>query len=281
MKSLQVIDQNRTNDLTIYKERSNRLINLLVKKDSAELAKIGMEIMPSGKPDFEGIRNYPALQLTKGSGQEATSMNGIYLLIEDFCSSLNVKSNLSVEQMIECAGILFNDCGNYRLEDYYTMFEMAKRGKLGKVYERLDIEVLSNMKDAYDNIRYIEGCKILERKEQQRREMIEAQRIKNLSDSAINTTLDEKSIKQMFDIMNNEIKSEKQRIKEQDKQRKHEQFNAMRDHYAKINNVPVGQIKSSLYTSSDEDKIKANEHWIKSLNNRVYIKPKKRNHGKR
>lgn len=248
-------------------------------KATAELAKMNMEIMPNGQPDFEGMRNYPSLQTYKGGQQEADIMNSIFLIIKGFCESMNVKAGMTPEQIIECAGILFNDCGNYRLEDYYTMFEMAKRGKLGTVYERLDIEVISKMKDAYDSIRFVEGQKILWRKEEERRRLVEEDRQRRLSEGAIEISMNNDDWKENFKKLQKSAIEGREKIAADRDRKRHEEYDNMRNIYAKINNVPMGHIQKSLSVPDEETHKKLADEWNKTLNNRKYLKPK--SNGKR
>lgn len=82
----------------------------------------------------------------------------LFLLVQDFCMSFGVVRNMNEDQMIECADILLDECDNFRMEDYVMMFAMAKRDKLGvKIMDRLDIQVISQIHNAYSELRYEAG----------------------------------------------------------------------------------------------------------------------------
>lgn len=72
------------------------------------------------------------------------------ILIKDFCASLNVVRNMNEDQIIEAALVLLDECGNFRLQDYLMMFQLAKRGGLNiKILDRMDIQIITQMLDAY------------------------------------------------------------------------------------------------------------------------------------
>jgi hypothetical protein len=70
---------------------------------------------------------------------------------------------MNEDQMIDCASMLLDECGTFRLEDYQVMFTMAKRGKIGKIMDRLDISVISQLLDEYWTIRNEYGKREQER----------------------------------------------------------------------------------------------------------------------
>lgn len=114
-----------------------------------ELVAISRRLMPEGKPNYLGVIRYPMIKELIDAYGRKTIHKVLYLMVKDFCSSLNVVRNMNQEQMLECAAILLDDCGNFRLEDYTMMFSMGKRGHLIKIYDRLDISVITEMLDEY------------------------------------------------------------------------------------------------------------------------------------
>ena len=119
-------------------------------------AKMGMavtvsELMPAGKPDYKALLHSPQLsQLAQQRGRNEI-LKYLCILITDFCSSLNIKRGMSEEQVVEAAIMLLDECGDYRLEDYALMFNLAKRGKLGiELYQSVDILAISQIEQAYD-----------------------------------------------------------------------------------------------------------------------------------
>lgn len=111
------------------------------------------ELMPEGKPDLLGVRRFkPIRELIQDVGKKQM-LAMLVIIVKDFCSSLNVVRNMNEDQIIEAAAMLLDECENFRLEDYVVMFAMAKRGSLVKIYDRVDLQVISEIMDAYWLIR--------------------------------------------------------------------------------------------------------------------------------
>lgn len=114
-----------------------------------ELITIANELMPEGRPAFLQVVKYPKIRdLAKEVGK-STMLKALFLMVKDFCSSFNVVRNMNEDQMIECAAMLLEECDNFRMEDYMMMFHLAKRGKLIKVMDRIDLQMVSAMMDEY------------------------------------------------------------------------------------------------------------------------------------
>lgn len=121
-----------------------------------ELMQITNKLIPQGKVDFPSLRTFPTLaELSKIN--QADTAKSVFLLVKDFCGSLNVVRNMNEDQMIEAAGLLINECSNFRLEDYVVMFAMAKKGELINIRDRLDLQLISQMMDVYWSIRHETG----------------------------------------------------------------------------------------------------------------------------
>lgn len=130
-----------------------------------ELVARTSELMPKGEPNFGEVRYYPSIeQLTARAGRK-NMLKVLLLMIKDFCDSMNVVRNMDIGQMTECAGMLLDEAGNFRLEDYVMMFALGKRGRLVKIMDRVDIETVGKMIDAYWQYRDQQG-KILQEREQ-------------------------------------------------------------------------------------------------------------------
>lgn len=127
-----------------------------------QVAEVVSQLMPNGKPDLLATRNYPAIEKLKEQygGKHVRTM--IFLLVKNFCESFNVVRNMTEDQMIDAASYLFDECGNYRLEDYLLMFNMAKRGLIGKVLDRIDISVIAQIHTEFDAKRFVEGERAFE-----------------------------------------------------------------------------------------------------------------------
>src|SRR5205085_8339473 len=106
-------------------------------------------LMPAGNANFLDVIKYPMIiSLVRDHGKKRM-LKVIYLLVRDFCSSLNVVRNMNQDQMIEAASMLTEECGNFRLEDYAIMFSIGKRGELVKIYDRIDLSIITQMLDEY------------------------------------------------------------------------------------------------------------------------------------
>jgi len=114
-----------------------------------ELLARGSELLPAGKPKFLDVVKYPKIEDLITQHGKTTIQKVVFLMVKDFAGAFNVVRNLTEDQMIECAAMLLDECDNFRLEDYVMMFQMGKRGELVKVYDRIDISVITEMLDAY------------------------------------------------------------------------------------------------------------------------------------
>lgn len=135
----------------------DQLMQFIPKLDNPaekSLAKIQLmgavsELMPQGKPDYLGVVKYPMvkdLAVQMGAGNMLLMLSAI---VRDFCASVNVSRNMNGDQIVEAAAMLLDECGNFRLEDYVMMFTLAKRGELVKIYERVDLSVITEIMDRY------------------------------------------------------------------------------------------------------------------------------------
>lgn len=105
--------------------------------------------MPAGKPNFLAVINFPKIvDLVKEKGEPVVLLS-LSIMVRNFCGSLNVQRNMNEDQILETALMLLNECNNFRLEDYLMMFEMGKKGELVKIYERMDIGIITEMADIY------------------------------------------------------------------------------------------------------------------------------------
>lgn len=111
------------------------------------------QLVPQGEPAFPIIRQRPAIQVLLQEHGRKPLLKALYLLIRDFCSSVNVVRNMSEDQQLEAAAAMLDEAGNFRLEDYAAMFTLAKRGKLVKILDRVDMQIIGQMISAYDERR--------------------------------------------------------------------------------------------------------------------------------
>ncbi len=114
-----------------------------------ELIMITSDLMPAGKPSFLEVVKYPMIKTLIETEGKKKMLAIIVLMVKDFCGSLNVVRNMTEDQMIEAGVMLLDECDNFRLEDYTMMFALAKRGSLVKIMDRIDLQVITAMLDAY------------------------------------------------------------------------------------------------------------------------------------
>jgi len=107
------------------------------------------ELMPGGKPDYLSVINYPMIRVLLNQMDRQYLLFIISMLVRDYCSSVNVVRNMNEDQMIEAASMLIDECGNFRIEDYIMMFQMAKKGELVTLRDRVDLVVITAMLDKY------------------------------------------------------------------------------------------------------------------------------------
>jgi hypothetical protein len=122
-----------------------------------ELVTITGDLMPAGKPAFLDVVKYPMIKDLVVEHGRKTMLKVIFLLVKDFCSSLNLIRNMNEDQMIEAASMLIDECDNFRLEDYTIMFSMGKRGELARIFDHVDIQVITQMLDEYWRRRHKAG----------------------------------------------------------------------------------------------------------------------------
>lgn len=114
-----------------------------------ELITMASDLMPEGKPKFLSMVKYPMISTLVQQEGKKKILALLILMVKDFCSSLNVVRNMNEGQMIEAGAMLLDECGNFRMEDYLMMFQLAKRGELIKIYDRIDLQVISELMDSY------------------------------------------------------------------------------------------------------------------------------------
>lgn len=158
-----------------------------------ELIAITSKLMPAGKPQFLQVVCYPTIkQLVEQHGRKSI-LKVIYLMVRDFCSSINVKYNMNEDQAIESAAVLLDECDNFRLEDYQMMFALGKRGQLVEIMHSIDLSVISRMMDEYylrrQNAVYQQR---LEQKAQEKQELekLKAQELTITTDEKVYTFSD-------------------------------------------------------------------------------------------
>lgn len=139
------------------------LINLEMPKTKSEakmeLVLMTNQLMPEGRPQYLSVVKYPTIRSLIEQVGRKKMLAILVLMVKDFCSSVNVVRNMNEDQMIEVGSMLLEECGNFRMEDYVMMFNIAKRGGFSevKIMDRVDIQLISSIMDAYWQRRSIAG----------------------------------------------------------------------------------------------------------------------------
>ena len=159
---------------------SQKLIQCLTKLDiggeghasaKMDLLLIVSELMPKGIPNYLAVVRHPQISDLVLLHGKKTMLGILTLMVKDFCGSINVVRNMNEDQMIETAAMLLDECGNFRLEDYVMMFNLAKKGELFKIFDHLDIQVVTQIFDAYWHRRHTAGRAEVESDEKRLKEI--------------------------------------------------------------------------------------------------------------
>lgn len=125
----------------------------------AELMARTSELFEDGRPNLRLVRG---VQTVRGMARSDRALVAkcLYALLRNFCNSLNVVRNMTQDQMIEAATILIDESADLTLDDYIIMFSLAKRGKLVKIYDRMDLPTIIAMLDSYYSIRSLKMAEL-------------------------------------------------------------------------------------------------------------------------
>jgi hypothetical protein len=83
----------------------------------------------------------PKLYEIEKKGQKS-SVALLVILINDLADCLNIGKNMSAQQVIDCAQIVFDEFSQLKLNDVVLCFNKIKRGHYGVIYDRLDVHVI-------------------------------------------------------------------------------------------------------------------------------------------
>ena len=166
-------------------KHSTCLTSLVVKQEppsQIQLIELSSQLIPNGNADFKSVRNFlPIANIIRdGIASIPDIRASLVMLIKNFSESLNVVRNLNELQTVEIAQMLIDECGDFRLEDYFVMFQLAKRGKIGDIRDRIDIQLVSKLLDEYWAYRRKEGEKLQQHLEDEMAENRKEQKRKAL-----------------------------------------------------------------------------------------------------
>ncbi len=113
------------------------------------------ELYIGGLPDYYKATRYPRIADLCEEHGDGNIMKVLFLLVKDFSRNFNVVRNITDDQMLEIAAhfkrIAEQEYMKLTLEFFVQFFTEAKTGKCGKVYDRLDFQVLNDMFENYYN----------------------------------------------------------------------------------------------------------------------------------
>lgn len=92
------------------------------------------QILKSDSPSFNLIRNQP--------NGEAITQAMISKLLIDFITFLNIGKTMGEAQIVETVKLIIEDYSALKPDDFVLFFSKAKRGYYGKVYDRMDGQIL-------------------------------------------------------------------------------------------------------------------------------------------
>lgn len=202
----------------------------------------------NGEPDFKGIhKNKAIVKIVEEVGKE-TVVKIVYALIFDFCASLNFQRNMTMPQMTDCALMMVDECGSFRIEDYMAMFRLAKTGKLGELYGKVDIMDISRFMDAYYEMRERDAERQMQIAEQKRKEQ------KMLASG------EEKDVEINYESLAESMAESIKKIKEIDSERRKKELEErkakrqqQREAYAKAHGIKLESIKQTIPNKTEPD----------------------------
>lgn len=130
--------------------QTRHLMSIIARDEGPAVQAAALELMPHGTPDFTQLLSTPYFNripaLIEGLGFELVHFL-VCKLIYDLRACINVKNTMNDKQVMSCAGIIIRKCFNEHLglQDLICFFEGIKMGQWGKLYDRLDCPVLSEM----------------------------------------------------------------------------------------------------------------------------------------
>lgn len=159
----------RTSSMLLMTSLARSMVTAAEKNESARIGfatreMITNEFVINGKVHFAKVvqTGYPIKVMKNEFGIEK-SVNFISVLISSLCNSFNVARNMTAEQILEYSYNLLKLISEsfdpldpaYRIEDIALFVEQAKTGRFGKVYNSLDVSVLEEWREIFDQERQI------------------------------------------------------------------------------------------------------------------------------
>lgn len=95
----------------------------------------------------------PGLSVYRKHAGETKSRALVVLILADLVKFFNVGKAMNDIQMAQTADLIFDEFYYLNIEDFKLCFNMAKSGKFGKVYDRIDGQVIMDWLSTYLNMR--------------------------------------------------------------------------------------------------------------------------------
>lgn len=134
---------------------SSTLVNFLIENKTTEIKFKAIELAPQGKPNFDKIFEKGetcSLRVIEKHVKPILLAGVISSMIDSVNEYFNVVRPMTSNQIQELT-IDFMQLKDHRLEDFLAFFEGIKKGRYGKIYDRLDQSVIWEMWDKYEEER--------------------------------------------------------------------------------------------------------------------------------
>lgn len=127
-------------------------MNFLIENKTTEIKFKAIELAPQGKPDFDKIfekGQTASLRVVEKHVKPVLLAGIISSMIDSVNEYFNVVRPMTSAQIQELS-IDFMQLKDHRLEDFLAFFEGCKKGRFGKVFDRLDQSIIWQMWDQYE-----------------------------------------------------------------------------------------------------------------------------------
>lgn len=134
---------------------SQTLVQHLAQDQTMQIKLRAVELAPQGKPDFNKIfekGQTASLRVIEKQVKPVLLAGIISKMIDGINSYFNVVRPMTNAQIEELT-IDMMQLKDHRLEDFLAFFEGIKKGRYGKIYDRLDQSVIWEMWDKYEEER--------------------------------------------------------------------------------------------------------------------------------
>ena len=100
----------------------------------------------------------PALSVFRKEYGEQPLQAILVIILTDLIKFFNVGKSMGQEQLVQTIQLIIEDFYYFNIEDFKLCFNNAKRGKYGKIYDRIDGNVIYGWIESYANERVQTSC---------------------------------------------------------------------------------------------------------------------------